>query len=84
MNRRQRFSGLAALLGMILLILDGKTAVAGAQEGITLCLKTVIPSLFPFFILSAVVIQSGNVPGLGGIRRVFGLAEGMESLAEGM
>ena len=80
MNRRQRFSGLAALLGMILLILDGKTAVAGAQEGITLCLKTVIPSLFPFFILSAVVIQSGNVPGLGGIRRLFGLPEGMEPI----
>ncbi len=48
----KRWKGLAAALGMLVLILDGQTALAGAQQGIDLCLKTVIPSLFPFFLLS--------------------------------
>ena len=39
-------------LGMLALILDGRTAIEGARQGIGLCLRTVIPSLFPFFVLS--------------------------------
>lgn len=39
-------------VGMLILILDTKTAVAGAASGIAMCLKTVIPSLFPFFLFS--------------------------------
>ena len=35
-------------LGMIVLILDSKTALSGCREGVTLCLNVVIPSLFPF------------------------------------
>lgn len=42
----------ASLLVMAILILDTKTAALGAQEGIVLCLRTVIPSLFPFMIIS--------------------------------
>ncbi len=42
-------------LGMLLLILDSRTALEGAAEGIRLCLTTVIPSLFPFFILSSIL-----------------------------
>lgn len=62
MKRRQRLSAVAAAVGMIILILDGKTAVAGAQAGIQLCLKTVIPSLFPFFVLSSMITR-GNTSG---------------------
>ena len=46
---------LLSSLGMLLLILDSRTALAGAAEGIRLCLTTVIPSLFPFFILSSIL-----------------------------
>lgn len=54
------------LLGMLLLILDTKTALSGAAEGITLCLQTAIPSLFPFFILSSMATV-----GLSGLRLRF-------------
>lgn len=39
---------------MLLLIMDAKTALGGASEGIALCIRTVIPSLFPFFFLSGI------------------------------
>lgn len=42
-------------LGIIMLILDAGTAARGASEGIQLCLQTVIPSLFPFFVLSSYI-----------------------------
>lgn len=41
------------------LIIRPQTAAEGMKAGIELCLKIVIPSLFPFFILSGFVIQSG-------------------------
>ena len=40
---------------MLIIILDGKTALQGAISGIDLCLRTVIPSLFPFFILTGIL-----------------------------
>jgi hypothetical protein len=43
---------------MVVLILDSKTALTGAIDGIDLCLKVVIPSLFPFLILSAVLTEA--------------------------
>ena len=45
-------TGIAAALGMLVLILDTPTAIAAGQQAVTLCLMTVIPSLFPFFLLS--------------------------------
>lgn len=41
-----------------MLILDSKTGLAGAAEGIELCIKSVIPSLFPFFVLSSMLTSS--------------------------
>lgn len=57
---KNTIKGLFAFFGMFALILDGKTAVSGAKEGIELCLRTVIPSLFPFFVLSSMVTSSLN------------------------
>lgn len=45
------------MLGLMILILDGKTALSGGRSGIELCLKTVIPALFPFFVLSSVLLH---------------------------
>lgn len=45
-------------LGMLVLILDGKTALSGAARGVELCIGTLIPSLFPFFVLSAMLTSS--------------------------
>ena len=57
MKRRIR-TGIAASIGMLLMILDTKTAVSGAQEGLRLCITTVIPSLLPFFLLSILLTSS--------------------------
>ena len=58
MRNRRMYPGLAAALGMLILILDGKTGFSGAAEGIELCIRTVIPSLFPFFVLSGLLTTS--------------------------
>ena len=58
MKSRKMWQGAIAFAGLFVLILDGKTAVSGAQTGIKLCLQTVIPSLFPFFLLSIVLTDS--------------------------
>lgn len=77
------YSGVLAALGMLALILDPKTAVSGGFTGVEMCLKTVIPSLLPFFILS--VILTGTVTGrkLGFMRSLCkrcGIPEGAESI----
>lgn len=39
-------------LGMLVMILDAKTAFASASDGIDQCIGVVIPSLFPFLVLA--------------------------------
>ena len=43
---------------MMMLILDSKCALAGATEGLELCIRRVIPTLFPFFVLSTILTTS--------------------------
>lgn len=62
-----RLRGAAALFfpvffGAALLFFPDVSATA-AREGVTLCLQTVLPSLFPFFVLSSLLVQS-DVPRL--------------------
>ena len=45
-------------LGMLLLILDARTALSGAVQGVELCIRTLIPSLFPFFIFSVLLTDA--------------------------
>jgi len=40
-------------------------SVAAARDGLNLCLNSILPSLFPFFVLSAMVVQLGLADGLG-------------------
>lgn len=47
-----------AAISMGVLILDAGTALAGARSGIDICLYTVIPSLFPLFILSSIIVAA--------------------------
>ncbi len=81
--RKFCFSLLLPVLGMFLLILDGKTSISGATEGITLCLQTVIPSLFPFFVLSAMVtagLTRYSIRFLSPIGRLLRIPDGSEGL----
>ena len=54
-QRKNYWTSCMAALGFIILILDAKTAVSGARDGLLLCINVVVPSLFPFFVLSAIV-----------------------------
>lgn len=72
-----------AALGMLLLILDTKTAIIGAKEAISYCLLTVIPSLFPFFMLSILLTSSlsGNSTKLFmPLSRLLRIPKGSESI----
>lgn len=55
MKKQRLPTAVSAALGMLVLILDGKTTLSGASEGVNLCIKTLIPSLFPFFLLSTML-----------------------------
>ncbi len=50
---KNRFAVAAAFLSMTLLILDTRTALTGASDGVDICIRTVIPSLFPFFVIAS-------------------------------
>jgi len=76
-------AGIVGTIGMCVLILDGKTALLGAQAGIDQCLNAVIPALFPFFLLSNLLVGSlwgRPLPLLSPIARLFGIPQGGESL----
>lgn len=53
------------------LVLRTGACVRAAQEAVALCLETVIPSLFPFMVLSSLLIRCGQAAALG--RRMSGL-----------
>ena len=68
-------------VGMFVMILDSRTALTGASKGIDLCIRTVIPSLFPFFILSIILTgmaSSMNVALLKPIAKLCGIPSGAE------
>lgn len=83
MRKQQLWTGIGASVGILILILDGRTALEGAQAGIDLCLRTVIPSLFPFFLLSILLTSSFMGMTLSVLRpvaKLFSIPEGAESL----
>ncbi len=81
-SRKYIYAALAGL-AMFVIILDGKTAVQSAATGIELCIRTVIPSLFPFFILSGIlssVIAGQDIPPLRFLGRLCKIPRGSESI----
>ena len=52
---RSKISAILCAMGVLVLILDTKTAIMGAWEGIYLCLETVVPSLFLFLFLTSMI-----------------------------
>lgn len=83
MTLRKTMTAVFTALGMLALILDGQTALAGASAGVELCLKTVIPSLFPFLFLCSLMtgtLWGERFPVLLRIGKLTGIPEGAESL----
>lgn len=56
--KRNLWQSIPAALGLLVLIFDGALALEGARNGIDLCIRTVIPALFPFLVLSIVLTRS--------------------------
>jgi hypothetical protein len=60
----RKLSAFFTLVSMGILVLDCRRTVTFAAQGIALCTATVIPSLFPFFVLS--IYLTGNLSGRSG------------------
>lgn len=82
MKKRPYLAAPAAALGMLVLILDSRTALNGASDGISLCVKTIVPSLFPFIFLSGTF--AAHCPRAGRfacfLSKPFGIPQGAEAL----
>ena len=82
MNKRI-FAVIFSAAGILLLILDAKTALQGAAASITLCLYTVVPALLPFFVLSMLLtgsLMGSQIPLLRPLGAILGIPKGCESL----
>ncbi len=61
-NTQRIFKGLITLLTLYLtvfLVILPQNCLSAAKEGLFLCLNNVIPSLFPFFVCSGILAESG-------------------------
>lgn len=83
MGKQRTASGLIGILGLFMLILDSKTAFTGAYNGLTLCIQTLIPSLFPFFLFSSMLsgaLSGREIPMLSVFGKWFHIPKGVEHL----
>ena len=62
---RSALSGLALLLAATALVAYPLEALEGARAGLDLCASVIVPSLFPFFVLSALILDLGLAEALG-------------------
>lgn len=77
MAMRGRWLWTLAAAGLAVgLLVQAQTAADAVREGIDLCLRAVIPSLFPFFAVSSLLVSLGAADGAGRVlarpfRRLF-------------
>ena len=63
---RDALVGLALLIATAGLVAAPGEAITGAKDGLALCFNVIVPSLFPFFVLSSLVVDLGLAAYLGG------------------
>lgn len=83
MKSSDRWIAAGCAAGMSILILDGKTALEGARIGMEMCIRSVIPSLFPFFVFSNLlngILYGNSIKLLQAIGCIFGMPHGAESI----
>lgn len=61
----------AVLLSGLALIAAPGESMEGAREGLRLCFNVIVPSLFPFFVLSSLVVDLGLAARLGRVMERF-------------
>ena len=72
--------GFSALFSLLLFLRNAELATGAMSDALRLCATTLIPSLFPFLVLSEVVVNTGAGVPLGRLlrrpfRRLFGVSE---------
>lgn len=75
--------GILSCMIMLIIIFNGRNAVRSIAEGIDLCLKTVVPALFPFFILSGILnscFLGQRLPFMDPVRKLCRIPAGAESI----
>lgn len=80
---RRKWTALISSFGLLMLILDAKTALYGAGQGVDICIRSLMPSLFPFFVISILLTGAMNgisIPILRPLGQLCGIPEGGESL----
>lgn len=83
MKKKRLVSASVGAIAMLLLILDSKTSVQGTTAGLELCIRTLIPSLFPFLVASALLtgaLSGQALPIVSGLGRICGIPRGADSL----
>lgn len=81
--RTNLLSALLSAAGMLTLILDSRTALQGAAEGIELCIYTVVPSLLPFFVFAILLtstLAGKEIKLLSPLGKACGIPKGAETL----
>ena len=82
-RRRNLTYGILSCIAIIMIIFDGKCAVWSVQNGLDLCLRSVIPALFPFFFLSGIMNNcfiGQSIPFMAPLRRLCRIPQGTESI----
>lgn len=68
---------------MAALMFNANIAASGAAAGVDLCLKVIIPSLFPFFVVTTYLnhcLLGIRIPGIRSVARLLRIPDGGESL----
>lgn len=65
---------------MLALILDSQTSIKGCREGVGLCIRSVIPALFPFLVLSPILISVLRFGLPGFLHSLLKLPQGTDAL----
>lgn len=68
-EKKDRLKAAICCCAFLLLILDSETTTNAVKNGITLCLQTVIPALFPLMLLAKVLMNTSFPDNLGKILR---------------
>lgn len=82
-NKSKLFTMILASTGMLVLILDSELVLQSAADGIMLCLRSLIPAIFPFLVVSGILTGNIRISGnqkSGFLAKIIGIPAGTEPL----
>lgn len=65
MKTKKIISAVAVFMVLFFLVTETEKATSCVKDALNLCINAVIPSLFPFFVISGILVKSGFVTVLG-------------------